>query len=31
MDVFRQRIEQEFNADVLVTTPIVPYRGKMHL
>lgn len=27
MDVFRQRLEQEYGAEVIVTPPTVPYRG----
>ncbi|CAI8034513.1 Translation factor GUF1, mitochondrial, partial [Geodia barretti] len=27
MDVFRQRLEEEFDASILVTTPSVPYKG----
>ncbi|XP_022079630.1 translation factor Guf1, mitochondrial-like isoform X1 [Acanthaster planci] len=29
MDVFNQRLEQEFNANVIVTVPSVPYKAKM--
>ena len=28
MDVFSQRLEQEHNASVIVTSPSVPYQGK---
>lgn len=27
MDVFRQRLEDEYNANVIVTAPTVPYQG----
>lgn len=27
MDVFMQRLQQEYNADVLATAPTVPYKG----
>ncbi|EDO40767.1 predicted protein [Nematostella vectensis] len=27
MDVFKQRLEQEFDASVIITSPSVPYRG----
>ncbi|KAJ8501662.1 hypothetical protein ONZ51_g447 [Trametes cubensis] len=27
MDVFRQRLEDEYNADVIITAPTVPYKG----
>ena len=29
MDVFNQRLEQEFNANVIVTVPSVPYKAIM--
>ena len=28
MDVFRQRLEDEYNANVIITAPTVPYKGK---
>ena len=28
MEVFSQRLEQEYDANVLITTPNVPYKGK---
>lgn len=28
MDVFRQRLEDEYNANVIVTAPTVPYKSK---
>ena len=27
MDVFRQRLEDEYDANILITAPTVPYRG----
>lgn len=27
MDVFRQRLEDEYNASILITAPTVPYKG----
>lgn len=27
LDVFAQRLEQEFDANVIMTTPNVPYKG----
>jgi len=27
MDVFRQRLEDEYDANIIVTAPTVPYRG----
>lgn len=27
MDVFRQRLEDEYNASVIITAPTVPYKG----
>jgi translation factor GUF1, mitochondrial len=27
MDVFRQRLEDEYDANVIITAPTVPYRG----
>ena len=27
MDVFRQRLEDEYNANVIITAPTVPYQG----
>jgi elongation factor 4 len=29
MDVFRQRLEQEFNADIIITSPTVPYKARL--
>ena len=29
MDVFNQRLEQEFDASVIPTAPNVPYKGKL--
>ena len=29
MDVFNQRLEQEFNANVIVTVPSVPYKARL--
>lgn len=29
MDVFRQRLEDEYNASVIITAPTVPYRGNL--
>ena len=26
MDVFRQRLEDEYNSDVIITAPSVPYK-----
>ena len=28
MDVFRQRLEQEYDANVVITAPSVPYKGE---
>ncbi len=28
MDVFRQRLEDEYDANVIITAPTVPYQGK---
>lgn len=28
MDVFKQRLEQEFDANVIITAPNIPYKGK---
>jgi len=30
MEVFSQRLEQEFDANILITTPNVPYKVKIH-
>ncbi|XP_037071435.1 translation factor GUF1, mitochondrial-like [Pollicipes pollicipes] len=30
MDVFTQRLEQEYDSEVVVTSPSVPYRAKVH-
>jgi len=27
MDVFRQRLEDEYDANIVVTAPTVPYKG----
>lgn len=27
MDVFRQRLEDEYDANIIVTAPSVPYKG----
>lgn len=27
MDVFRQRLEDEYNANIIITAPTVPYKG----
>lgn len=27
MDVFKQRLEQEFDANVIITAPNIPYKG----
>lgn len=29
MDVFNQRLEQEYNANVIVTVPSVPFKAKL--
>jgi len=29
MDVFRQRLEQEFNADIIITSPTVPFKARL--
>jgi len=29
MDVFRQRLEQEFNTDIIITNPTVPYKARL--
>ena len=29
MDVFRQRLEDEYDANIIVTAPTVPYKGEM--
>lgn len=31
MDVFRQRLEDEYNASVIITAPTVPYKSTRHL
>ena len=31
MDVFRQRLEDEYDANVIITAPTVPYKGKLGL
>ena len=31
MDVFNQRLEQEYNANVIMTAPNVPYKGKLNI
>lgn len=31
MDVFRQRLEDEYDANVIITAPTVPYKGKCYL
>lgn len=31
MDVFRQRLEDEYDANVIITAPTVPYKGDLHL
>ncbi len=31
MDVFRQRLEDEYNASVIITAPTVPYKGTSFL
>lgn len=28
MDVFRQRLEDEYDANVIITAPTVPYKGE---
>lgn len=28
LDVFRQRLEDEYNSDVIITAPSVPYKGE---
>lgn len=28
MDVFRQRLEDEYDANIIITAPTVPYKGK---
>jgi len=28
MDVFRQRLEDEYDANVIITAPTVPYKSK---
>jgi translation elongation factor EF-4 len=28
MDVFRQRLEDEYDANVIITAPTVPYKGQ---
>jgi translation elongation factor EF-4 len=28
MDVFRQRLEDEYDASVIITAPTVPYKGR---
>jgi translation factor GUF1, mitochondrial len=28
MDVFRQRLEDEYDANVIITAPTVPYKGR---
>jgi translation elongation factor EF-4 len=27
MDVFRQRLEDEYDANIIITAPTVPYKG----
>lgn len=29
MDVFRQRLEDEYDAKIIVTAPTVPYKGQL--
>lgn len=29
MDVFRQRLEDEYDANIIITAPTVPYKGKV--
>lgn len=29
MDVFRQRLEDEYDASVIITAPTVPYKGQL--
>ena len=31
MDVFRQRLEDEYDANVIITAPTVPYKGELLL
>ena len=31
MDVFRQRLEDEYDANVIITAPTVPYKSKHSL
>ena len=31
MDVFRQRLEDEYDANIIVTAPTVPYKGELLL
>lgn len=31
MDVFRQRLEDEYDANVIITAPTVPYKGEAGL
>lgn len=31
MDVFRQRLEDEYDANIIVTAPTVPYKGELPL
>ena len=31
MDVFRQRLEDEYDANIIVTAPTVPYKGEFLL
>jgi translation elongation factor EF-4 len=28
MDVFRQRLEDEYDANIIITAPTVPYKGR---
>ncbi len=29
MDVFRQRLEDEYDANIIITAPTVPYKGQL--
>lgn len=29
MDVFRQRLEDEYDANIIITAPTVPYKGRL--
>lgn len=31
MDVFRQRLEDEYDANIIITAPTVPYKGELLL